>query len=255
MPLSTSILVEENPTIAYVPLDGEQFIRELLFPIPLGLAMLLVADDYEPQSIFAILIEKMSVKQEGAAPRTVDAAEFARLLGELDLHGSTQWVSDPNQENAVVIRWSDADEPVARKLAGLLGLRYPSDRVLRLRVTDSAVEAVPGELVLSTRSIGDLLRVGGAAMDVPSEHIDTGLARALPAASKAGRHIAIQGSRSRPDDPYVAVKLHGRWYWIASTDIRTKRFFKLLTTLISVRLSDSIQGNSQGPVLTIPTAR
>ena len=42
VPLSGSVVFEENPTISYTPLDGGEFVRELLSPVPLRLYLLLI---------------------------------------------------------------------------------------------------------------------------------------------------------------------------------------------------------------------
>ncbi len=47
VPLSGSVVFEENPTISYTPLDGGEFIRELLSAIPLRL-FLLILESGEP---------------------------------------------------------------------------------------------------------------------------------------------------------------------------------------------------------------
>lgn len=37
VPLSAATLYEENPTISYVPIQGEKYLRQLLAPLPLDL--------------------------------------------------------------------------------------------------------------------------------------------------------------------------------------------------------------------------
>ncbi|MEM9064054.1 MAG: hypothetical protein AAGB51_01030 [Planctomycetota bacterium] len=260
VPLSTSVLVEENPTISYSPLDGERFIRELLSPLPLDLALLLIAADYEPIDIFAFLVDSVSTSKtaaigEATGSDSIDVALFIGLLRELELHGSVRWNLEPDRESTLVLRWSDEGEPAAKALTAALRMEHPSERILRIRVLDPNTRSTQGDLVVRTRSIGDLVRLAGAAMNVPHEHVESGLARDIPIDPGVEGLITIRGSRTRPNKPYIAVQQHGQWYWIATTDLQTKRFFKLLTTLISVRLSDSVRGDSPKPILTIPTAR
>jgi hypothetical protein len=41
VPISGGVVYEENPTISYVPLEGEKYIRQLLSPLPIDLVLLL----------------------------------------------------------------------------------------------------------------------------------------------------------------------------------------------------------------------
>jgi hypothetical protein len=43
VPLSVGVAYEENPTISYVPLSGEEFMRRLISPVPVGQWLLLAA--------------------------------------------------------------------------------------------------------------------------------------------------------------------------------------------------------------------
>lgn len=40
VPFSGGVAYEENPTIAYAPVQGEQYLRQLLSPIPLDILVL-----------------------------------------------------------------------------------------------------------------------------------------------------------------------------------------------------------------------
>lgn len=260
VPLSTSVVVEENPTISYTPLDGEQFIRELLTAVPFDIAMLLITSDHEPIDIFALLVERIEVAQlledgNEVPGQSIGAVEFTRLLRQIDSDGTVAWDYEPGRGASVTLRWSQASDGEMQAFASRLGLGFPPSRSVQfgLSADDGAIE--PGSLTLRTRSLGDLVRLGGAAMEVPVVHIESGLARTVPTEAAIASRIQIRSGRSRSSDAYVASRLHNTWYWIDSKDLQTKKFFKLLTTLVSVRLSDSVRGNTQAPVLTIPTTR
>ena len=67
-----------------------------------------------------------------------------------------------------------------------------------------------------------------------------------------GSLIRGHNSTARPDSAQVAVPCKGFWFYIDATDSRSKRYFWLLTTLASVRVSDSTARSKTVPQLTIP---
>ncbi|MEM1166832.1 MAG: hypothetical protein AAGI30_11140 [Planctomycetota bacterium] len=265
VPLSTSVLVEENPTISYVPLEGEQFIREMLSPIPDELVLLLIAATESPAEAFATLIKSINGIPNRAFISAFgdDDQRFSRvieLLGILDIANAIHW-RIPGAENepsrhALILRWPpELDDEAEELLALLVAGAPPRERTAVLELASGGRAADDGTLHLQTRSIGELIRIAGASMDIAPEHLETGLARDVRGVAEPSRLIRIRGDDDRPRDAYVAVEHRGWWYWIDATDVSSKQYFKLLTTLISVRLADSVRGQSRSPVLTIPTSR
>lgn len=69
---------------------------------------------------------------------------------------------------------------------------------------------------------------------------------------RPGRDIMVRFSNSPPDKPYLAVSTAGG----GSCDYPTKRYFKLMTSLWTAVVADSIgANNSQAPVLTLHISR
>jgi hypothetical protein len=58
VPFSGGLAYEENPTITYAPVQGAQYVRQLLSPIPLDILLLLVRAMPEPGQIITLLVKK-----------------------------------------------------------------------------------------------------------------------------------------------------------------------------------------------------
>ncbi len=110
-------------------------------------------------------------------------------------------------------------------------------------------------LAIKTRSIFDLLSIAGASMEVPPEHLESGWAESYPELGSVGGLIRSRCSKSVPEKAMVAVEEHGWWYYIEATDDGSKDFFRLMQTLVSVRIAESAKTNAQLPVLTVPVSR
>jgi hypothetical protein len=59
-------------------------------------------------------------------------------------------------------------------------------------------------------------------------------------------------SKTRPPDPYVAVKYRNDWFYIDGADIRSKRTFATMLVLFNLAAPS---GSTAAPLLTLPTGR
>jgi len=118
-----------------------------------------------------------------------------------------------------------------------------------------AVEgAARGGIAITTRSIYDLMEILSASIDVPREHLRSGLALRYPPVGLAGRNVVIRRSAQRPRHAWVAAKYRGFWFYLDPTDQATKLAFRLLQTLWSVRISNAAEKIQSAPVLTLPVS-
>ena len=76
----------------------------------------------------------------------------------------------------------------------------------------------------------------------------------FPPAGSAGRSIHIRGSKGSPGQAMIAVKRHGWWYSIDSTDAESKLTFHVIEALMSVRMAEANLDRAT-PVLTVPASR
>jgi hypothetical protein len=94
-----------------------------------------------------------------------------------------------------------------------------------------------------------------AAVQVPAADKTSGLAAPFPRPGRAGRELAIHFTEDLPEHAYVAVQYREGWFSIDGRDQATKRYFKLLGSLWSAALSQSLDDISTSPVLTVPVSR
>ena len=96
VPFSGGLAYEENPTTTYLPVQGEQYIRQLMAPIPLDILVLFVRTGTNLAGYFNMLAKKINDIQN---PDFVDATSserdqrfqrFAELNRDLDRVGVVQ---------------------------------------------------------------------------------------------------------------------------------------------------------------------
>ena len=262
VPLSLGLAYEENPTIAYTPVQGERYAKSILSPIGLDTMVLLLSMERAPHQLLAILIKQVNGLQNPryGPPQTRAAfQDSTALLGRLEDAGQATWTSTAASEGAfaLVIHDYAGNRNVVRELLrrwGLPASLTQGDRNIVLPVNLAFGKATRPELNVETRSVYDLIEVAAGSVEVPPEHAALGLAdRGLDGLSPPG-DLRIQSSPSYPSrDVLVAVRHRGYWFYIPADDGPSKLAFRLLQMLIGMRL---VEGTPQTtPTLTIPVGR
>lgn len=266
VPLSAGVVYEDNPTISYIPMRGEQFIERMLAPITPEQFLLLSRMGTDQVDVLPLLIRRAnglanplysSVRADpGAFQRFVD------LYGDLREHGRADVVLSPpadgrnpeltlflhdfSDDDADVaeffhlIRVEQASLPPGEGRAGALALP------LRFSVGSSSARG----LDLETPSALEIIRAAGLGIDIPQPHQSAGFARPLPAAAPTP-FITIHTSPNRPSEALTAIQHRGWWFYIDARDARSKQGFMILRTLIGLRLDETLRGQA-APILTLP---
>jgi hypothetical protein len=266
VPFSGGVVYEENPTISYTPIHGEEHVRQLMSPIPLDLLVLLVTSVTSRDSIMTALVTSLNdIQNPDFLPSPTDDPDrrFARvveLMMSLSETGYLVWVEDQRKEVdfSIVIRgYAPTQLEEVQELLALLGLSVPADvsRDIVLPTFLGLEGRKMGGIAIRTRSIYDLFEIMAAKIDVPEEHAGSGLVVKYPTTGLAGRNVRIRRSEERPKNASVTVKYRGSWFYVDETDQPTKLMFQLMRTLWSVRVLGKPTQFQTAPVLTVPVSR
>ena len=124
VPLSAGALYEENPTISYVPVEGQQYLRQMLSPLPLNFAVLLLSALGDSPRTMTLLIKEINGIRnpefviDPSAAADDRFAQVAELLASLHRRGSMTWTQEPGDTPAfaLLLRGEGADyaQEVAR---------------------------------------------------------------------------------------------------------------------------------------------
>ena len=262
VPLSLGLAYEENPTIAYTPVQGERYAKSLLTPIGLDMLVLLLSMENAPHQLILILVKQVNSLQNpmyGSPQTGAVFRESVALLGRLENAGQATWTSTKDGAFALVIHdYAPANRNVVRDLLRAWGLPASlaqGDRDIVLPVNLAVGRVTKAELNVQTRSVYDLIEIAASSVEVPPEHAALGLADPrLDALSSLRGGLRIQSSPGYPStDVVVAVRHRGYWFYIPADDGPSKLAFRLLQMLIGMRL---VEGTPQTtPALPIPVTR
>lgn len=272
VPLSAGALYEENPTIVYLPVEGADFLRQMLSPLPLDMAVLFLSALGENPLTWTYLIKGINGVQllpNAVAPSmATEASQKMEKIGELltlmQRQGEARWIQSGSGTGASSTLFLRANDEAGRarvdQLRALLGVRSTLDAqgLLSLPVKLGVDDADDTGLVLLTRSPFELVRLAGDGIGSADAHHDGGRESTEspvhddPAARQP--FMRIHSSPGRPESSFVAVEDQGQWYWIDERDKASKFTFWILAAIVNARITDNAAGQAT-PVLTVPTSR
>lgn len=113
------------------------------------------------------------------------------------------------------------------------------------------------DILLSTRSLKEMMFYLSHSVIVPNEHLEQGKVRltydvegnSFDWTRMTENLFVVKSSKHKPKDAAVAVKHHGYWFYILDCDLDSKSTFNLLIELINLEIRAG--GGQQLPLLTI----
>lgn len=265
VPFSGGLVYEENPTILYTPVMGEKYLRSLVSPIPLGLALMTLRSMSFRSKAFILLVNRVNRLQnpdfleEPNSNQNMRFKRFASLFSQLSLAGVLEVVSttEADSKYAILLRgYGPRHTQKVSELLSLCGLPKLTDSskdiIIPVRYSVK-IGSITG-IDLTTRSTYDLIEIMQASVQVPKEHMRAGLTIAFPPMGLAGKDIKIMASKEKPNNLSLAVPYRGYWFFIDQSDQSTKAAFIMLRAFWSISIAGSSKAGS-APVLTIPVSR
>ena len=258
VPLAAGVAYEENPTISYIPLGGEEFVQRLVSPLSMEESLLMQRyARHWGRGYMKIGIRSINGIRNPRPPavgkESVMFDRVVHLWQQLSLAGVLVVARDPNGDFKAVFVVDDAEH--GKVLEELLELAKISKRPSGGRLVLPVGVAVEGwsedAFIFETLSVLDVLRTAGACIEIPAPHLEAGVVE--PREGKTGRgFMCIRTSRVHPDgEGTVAIRYRGWWYYVDDADPKSKRAFLTLRMLVGLRLHKPSH-DQVAPVLTIP---
>ncbi len=265
IPFSGGVTYDENPTISYVPVQGEEHIRRLMSPIPLALLVPLLNSGAETAQVLTLLVSRLNGIPNPnflAAQATPDDrfARLATLVDELSLADKLE-IEESIGTKEHYLFWIHDYAPAYRtqvqELVNLLGV---SDVVaegedISLPLVAAVRPPTDRSVAIQPRSVIDLALIASAAVDVPEEDRIEGLTLEHPKLGLAGEYIKIRRAKDRPENAAAATRFRDWWYYIAGNDLKSKMYFRTFGALMSAQIAAAVKGASTAPVLTVPVSQ
>jgi hypothetical protein len=259
---SAQAVYTDRPTVTYVPLTGEKFLRGLITPIDPKNIFFMLQTGYPADFLLGLTVEGFNgVRNRSALGGTLREADpdFLRalqLLREVQAASAVGMRVEEDKAkklNAVMFfRGDDVPDDIVAKAAEIRRLlKLPPERQ-KFTLTYSPVRGADGELAVNSRSMLQIMGTFASYIDVPEAHVKD--QSAVPAlerlAPESGAEIVrIHSGKDKPAHAFVAVPYRDHWFWIDDGDFQTKR---ALTAVMFFFTLAETGDPGKLPLITIP---
>jgi hypothetical protein len=256
------IIYTDRPTITYVPLTGEKFLRGLMTPVDPKNIFFMLQAGYPADFILGLTVEGLNGVRNrstvGGVVREADP-EFVRalqLLREVQAAGAVGMRVEEdkakNQTAVMFFRRDDVPADIAEKTAEIRRLlKLPAEQS-RFALTYSPTRGATNEMSVNSRSMLQIMAAFASYLDVPDAHLKEH--SAVPAFENAAPEsrpdaVRIHSGKDKPANAFAAVHYRGHWFWIDDGDWRTKR---ALTAVMFFFTLAETGDTGKLPLITIP---
>jgi hypothetical protein len=271
--LGTDIMWQDQPTITYTPLEGHAFAERLLRPIDLHTIQLLCYSGWDIDRVFRMTIqhfEDLSNATEATGPMPEHMpvyekfSEASGLLRYFQKRGELQVglkmkesheKTEASEEVGLQITFPGDSEESSR-LALLLHSELTATGKYRKEVAIGLDDN--GSMGVMPRSILSCMYYLSQGVQVPKDHIDSGIVR-QPTCNSGKEDedwhsmfcelLAVRCHRFPPQNAFISVKYHHCWFYIDDCDLVSKKTFALLLQLYNL---NAIVPKNRGPILSLP---
>jgi hypothetical protein len=158
-------------------------------------------------------------------------------------------------EAALVVFRAEAGAEVGRDVRTVQRILRLRQRTTEMNLTFGSVARHDTEIAMLTRSMAEIFMEIAATAQVPPQHLQE--RRAAPAAPPPALPsswdeplVQVLPGPDRPSDAFTAVRYRDHWYWIPDDDMRSKKTFNFVLTLLALAEAGV---TPQAPVITVPT--
>lgn len=253
----------DRPTITYVPLTGDQYIRGIVTPLRPEQVFSAMLAGWPAEAILFTAVSTLNglrnQRGSGLAPHEADPGflRVARLFGGLQASGALGFrfvdTKERGTRTILFFRRADLTEEERGDIAEVRQLLRLHPDTTEFELVFGATPASDRELAVQTRSLVQILMEVGGQVTVPASHLTEGRATPglvdVPGGGETVRYMRIHSSAERSPYAFLSVPYRDYWFWIDDRDLATKRNFTLLMVLFA--LADTGEKKAL-PLITIP---
>jgi hypothetical protein len=248
----------DRPTITYVPLTGEKFLRGLVTPIDPKNIFFMLQAGYAADFILGLTVEGLNgVRNRSNAggilrPADPDFVRALQLLREVQAAGAVGMRVEENKEKGSTAVLFFRTDDVSEEIVEIRRLLKVAKDQHRFVLVYSPMPGANGELAVNSRSMLQILGAFASYVDVPGAHVQAH--RVIPsfdagASPDPENAVRIYSGEKKPENAFASVRYRDHWFWVDDGDWRTKR--ALTAVIFFFTLAET--GNAERlPLITIP---
>ncbi len=255
-----------TPTLTYIPLQGEEFARRLLTPIPPSTILLLSQSGWSLERLLLCCVQQMNgvpnaISASGPTPDTAPDFALFRQLSEsfrvLQIAGRIQIEMDSDGQSLLIYLNKSPRHQSDEAAETFVSLLKLEPNKTTYRITSKRVPSASDEIAMTGRSLLSVMFFLSQSVEIPPIHEAEGKVTRTTTAdgsrfdwsSVTGKVMNIRSSESEPTDAAVKIYYRNSWFYIADNDLNSKTTFNLLMFLFNLQAAH--KGGAE-PLLTYP---
>ncbi len=260
---SGQAIYTDRPTITYVPLTGNKFVRGLVTPLSPESVFFMIQSGWPADGVlFASVASLNGLKNQessiaGVNPPDPDFLRVLQLMRKIQLSEavSIRIKQDAQKQQAAILafRSKNVSPETLDDIHELRRLLRLDPDAEELKLVFAGLSVSDKEIAVITRSMMQQMATMASQVEVPPEDVTQGRATpgwdAVASNTNAIRLIQIKCSKTKPADAFVTVDYRNHWFWIDDRDLKSKRTFSFMMMLFT--LADTGEKEAL-PLITIP---
>ena len=261
--LGGSSKLTDRPTITYVPITGNDFLRALMTPMSPESVLFTVQANWPADLVFGLSVISINglrnqrLSMSGSAPGDPDFFRVVQFMREVQRSGAFDMRiragKEGDRSTVLFIRRNNLSPDLLAEAAHFREALNLEPERNDYRLVYGSLPSGPDEIAIQTRSMLQVMLEIAALIDVPPEDITDGRATtgasAVQEVAGALKALRIKTAKQEPDEPFVSARYHDNWYYIDDTDLRSKGVFSFLMLMFT--LADTSE-RQELPLITIP---
>jgi hypothetical protein len=261
----------QQPTISYRPLQGKEFIKHMLTPIPLNVLLGMSTSGWKLQRVFNACVEKMNDIENAPTasgpmpwnrPNYEKFYALTNVLRQLEDAGAIVVGVDPENNKHLIfhIKENFTSSKAVAEFRKILNLNPNKDD---FRLEANFLKASKDDIVIRTRSLMGVLFYLSHAVEVPTEDVERGIVQTTVnedgsvfdwSSNASGTLLKVHCSKTRPENAFVSTYYRGTWFFIDDNDLHSKSTFMFISMLFNLQAGEATSADV-APMLTIPVGR
>ena len=260
----------EKPTITYLPLNGADYVKNILTPIEIETILLLTRSGWAADRVFRLMVNKINGinnASEASGPTPIIAPEyklFQKIAEQLkamqknDSFALGYRLEKDSSKLGFLIKPTHRETSTVQKFLDLIQIEN-NNNIIPI-TTNTYGNSKRNNIELNLRSLAGIQFFLSHGVIVPKA--DLALGRVTITKTDAGdifdwndvlsNLFTVHSSKERPKDASVSVQYRNHWFYIKDNDMESKYTLMLLNQ-ISALQSGTLE--KIGPVLTIPVTQ
>ncbi|MFA6118725.1 MAG: hypothetical protein WCT85_06200 [Parachlamydiales bacterium] len=267
MQLGGETLWQTQPTIQYIPLEGQEFNNKLMEPLSVHIIQKLIYSGWDIDRIFLLTLHSFNEFQNFPAREICNEKKrmsnfenffyLSNLMRKLQKDGQLQIGIREIKENDCykkILQFAfPTNHELAKEIAAILNCKEPVNGKYVINIDEGFDEK--GNVGILPRSLLSCMYYLSNNVLVPEDDVrqktvkDCRTDKSEKTKKRYKELLIIKNCNTLPKNYYIAVKYRNSWFYISDNDINSKKTFMLLLELFNIQ---SGKRENTGPILTLP---